>query len=152
MPKVEVTDEAVIDAPPMEVYKAVLDMYAGNAKWSPPSTIYKLRGDNTTVSEGSIVDVTIHGGRGVNFKVCGKFTKIEEAKLIEEEVSGAFIGTGTWTFEPTTEGKTKVQYRFNARTNKLLFSVLSPFVNIGKKHSDMMKQGFKACNSYLCKK
>jgi uncharacterized protein YndB with AHSA1/START domain len=152
MVEIDVTDEAVIEAPPIEVYKAVLDMYAGNAKWSPPSTIYKLRGDATTVSEGSIVDMTIHGGRGVTFKVSGKFTKIEEAKLIEEEVSGAFIGTGTWTFEPTTKGKTKLQYRFNARTNKLLFSVLSPFVNIGKKHSDMMQKEFKACNSYLCKK
>ena len=152
MPKIDVTDEAVIDAPPMEVYTAVLDMYAGNAKWSPPSTIYKLRGHDTTVSKGSIVDMTIHGGRGVTFKVCGKFAKIVEAKSIEEEVSGAFIGTGTWTFEPTTEGKTKVQYRFNARTNKLLFSLLSPFVNIGKKHSDMTQKEFKACNSYLCKK
>jgi hypothetical protein len=95
--------------------------------------------------------MTVHGG-GVTFTVSGKFTKLVEAKLIEEEVAGAFIGTGTWTFEPAKKGKTKVQYRFNARTNKLLFSVLSPFVNIGKKHSDMMQIGFKACNSYLCKK
>ncbi len=151
MAKIDVTDEAVIDAPPMEVYRVVLDMYAGNAKWIPPTTVYKLRGDIPNVIEGSIVEMTMHDG-GVSFKVSCKFTKLVEAKLIEEEVSGAFVGTGTWTFEPATEGKTKVQYRFNARTNKLLFSILSPFVNIGKKHSESMQQGFKACNSHLCKK
>ncbi len=151
MPKIDVTDEGVIDAPPMEVFRAVLDMYPGNAQWSPATTVYKLRGDLPTLCEGSIVDMTIHDGM-VTFKVSGKFTKIVEAKLIEEEVSGAFVGTGTWTFEPTKEGKTKVKYRFVARTNKLLFSLVSPFVNIGKRHSDIMQSQFKACNSYLCNK
>ena len=151
MPQVDVTDEAIIGASPIDVYKAVLDMYAGNAKWAPPGTVYKVRGGAPIVNEGSIVDMTINGG-GVTFKVSGKFTKLVEAKLIIEEVSGAFVGTGTWTFEPAEEGKTKVQYRFNARTNKLMFSILSPFVNIGKKHSEMMQQEFKACNEYLCSK
>ncbi len=67
-------------------------------------------------------------------------------------IAGDFVGTGKWTFEPTSDGKTKVQYRFNATTNRLLFSLVSPFVNIGKNHSDVMQTGFKACNSYLCKK
>ncbi len=151
MPKIDVTDEGVINAPPLEVYKAVLNMYAGNAQWSPPTTIYKLRGDLPALSEGSIVDMTFHDGM-VTFNVSGKFTKIVEPTLIEEEVSGAFIGTGTWTFEPTKDGKTKVKYRFAARTNKLLFSLASPFVNIGKRHSDIMQSQFKACNSYLCNK
>ncbi len=151
MPKIDVTDEAIVDALPIEVYNAVLDMYAGNAEWVPSTTVYKLRGDKPCLCDGSIVDMSIRDGR-VAFNVAGKFTKLVEAKLIEEEISGAFVGTGTWTFEPTKDGKTKVQYRFNAKTNKLLFSLVSPFVNIGKKHSEMMQQEFKRCNSYLCDK
>ena len=151
MPKIDVTDEAIIDAPPIDVYNAVLDLYAGNAEWAPPTTVYKLRGDNPSLREGSIVDMSIRDGR-VAFDVSGKFTKLVEAKLIEEEISGAFVGTGTWTFESTKDGKTKVQYRFNAKTNKLLFSLASPFVDIGKRHSEMMQQEFKALNKYLKKK
>jgi carbon monoxide dehydrogenase subunit G len=80
-----------------------------------------------------------------------KRTKIVEAKSIEEEIAGDSVGTGEWTFEPT-DGKTKVQYRFNCRTNRLLATLVSPFVNIGKGHSEMMQKGFKALNSYLSKK
>ena len=100
--------------------------------------------------EGAIVDVTIHD-RGVTIKMTAKMTKIVEAKAIEEEVSGDFVGTGTWTFEPT-DGKTKVQYRWKVRPKRLSFVLLSPFVDMGKKHSDTMQKGFKALNSYLSKK
>jgi carbon monoxide dehydrogenase subunit G len=111
----------------------------------------KLRGDIPIDHEGAIVDITLHLGRGVTSKMTAKMTKIVEAKSIEEEIAGDSVGTGTWTFEPT-DGKTKVQYRFNARTNRLLATLVSPFVNIGKGHSDMMQKGFKALNSYLSKK
>jgi len=150
MPKIDVTDEAVIDAPPMEVYKAVLDVYAGVAQWMPPMVVYKLRGDMPIVCEGAICDVTLRDG-GVTTKISDKMTKIVEAKLIQVECTGDFVGVGEWTFEPT-DGKTKVQFRFNVRTNRLLFSLVSPFVNIGKRHSDTMQKGFKALNSYLSKK
>jgi hypothetical protein len=150
MPKIDVIDEAVIDSPPMAVYKAVLNEYAGVTHLFMPYFESKLRGDIPIDHEGAIVDMTMHD-RGVTFKASAKMTKIVEAKSIEEEVAGAFVGTGKWTFEPT-DGKTKVQYRFNARTNKLLFSLVSPFVNIGKRHSDTMQKEFKALNSYLSKK
>ena len=151
MPKIDVIDEAVIDAPPMVVYKALLDEIAGVTHWSSPTVVYKLRGDMPMVREGAIVDLTIRDS-GVTTRISGKFTKIVEGKSIEEEYTGDFVGNGIWTFEPTANGKTKVQLRFNARTNRLLFSLLAPFVNIGKKHSDTTQKGFKACNSYLCKK
>ena len=68
-------------------------------------------------------------------KVSYKMTKIVEAKSIEYEESGDFVGTGKWTFEPT-DGKTKVQFRLNVRINRLLISLVSPFVNMEKTHSD----------------
>ena len=76
---------------------------------------------------------------------------MSEAKSIEYEVAGDFEGTGKYTFEPT-DGKTKVQFRWNARPKRLSFVLLSPFVDIGKRHSDTMQKGFKALNSYLSKK
>jgi len=33
MPKIDVTDEAVIDAPPLVVYKAILDEFTGVTHW-----------------------------------------------------------------------------------------------------------------------
>ena len=108
----------------MVVYKALLNEYAGVTHWWMPYLESKLRGD-MPVREGAIFDVTINPtSRIASSKVSDKVTKIVEAKLIEEEVAGDFVGTASWTFEPT-DGKTKVQYRFNARTNKLFFSCLS---------------------------
>jgi hypothetical protein len=33
-----------------------------------------------------------------------------------------------------------------------LATFISPFMNIGNRHSDVMQKGFKALNSYLSKK
>jgi hypothetical protein len=66
------------------------------------------------------------------------------------EIAGDIAGTGTWIFEPT-DGKTKVKYQFRVRTNSLLFSVLSPFVNLEKGHSAEVQQVLKELNSYLLK-
>ena len=148
MPKIDVTDEAVIDAPPMEVYKAILNEYAGITNWFMPILAYKLRGD-MPICEGAIVDITINPTGRMKSKVSEKMIKLVEAMSIEEEVVGDFVGNREWTFEPTTEGKTKVQCRFNVRTNRTLFSLFSPFVDIGKVHSDAMQKGYQALNSYL---
>jgi hypothetical protein len=146
MPKYDVTDEAVIDSPPMVVYKAVLDEYAGVTNWWAPILEFKLRVDLPIDHEGAIGDMLSKGAK-CSFKV----TKIAEGKSIEMDIAGDLVGTGTWTFEPA-DGKTKVKYRSNVRTNKALFSLVSPFVNFGKTHSDNMQKGFKALNNYLSKK
>jgi hypothetical protein len=151
MPKIDVTDEAIIDSPPLEVYKAILDEYAGVTHWFMPILAYKLRGD-MPIREGAVVDITINPTGRMKSKVSEKMTKLVEAKSIEEEVAGDFVGNREWTFEPTPEGKTKVQCHFNVRTTTLFASVISPFVDIGKMHSDAMQKGYKALNSYLNKK
>jgi hypothetical protein len=58
MPKIDVTDEAIIDSPPLEVYKTVLDEYSGVTHWFMPILAYKLRGD-MPIREGAVVDRTI---------------------------------------------------------------------------------------------
>ena len=149
MPKFDVTDETVIDANPKIVYNAILDELAGVTHWSPPNVGYKLRGD-LPIREGSIVDANIRD-KGLTVKFSITVKKLVEYKSIDEELAGDFVGTGNWTFAPTDE-KTKAQYRINAKTNTLLFSLFAPFINTGKSHSDLMQKGFKGCNSYLCKK
>ena len=149
MPKIDVTDEGVIDATPLVTYNALLDEYRGETNWS--GTLYELRGD-LPIREGSIIDFTVNPKSRNKSKFAVKITKMVEGRLIEEELSGALEGIGKWTFEPTADGKTKVQVRMNARTNGLLFSLMSPFVNLGKLVSEGHQQGFKACNSHLSKK
>jgi hypothetical protein len=116
-----------------------------------PALEFKPRGNKQFDCEGAICDLTAHGS-GMSAKFSVKITNIVEAKSIKFDYSGDFIGTGKWTFEPT-DGKTKAQYRLNVRTNRLLFSLIAPFMkNPGKPHSDTIQYGFKALNSYLSKK
>jgi hypothetical protein len=149
MPRIDVNDEGVIDASPMVVYKAVLNELSGITHWWP-MIVYKLRGDIPIDHVGAISDAAAHN-RGVTLRASFKVTKIVEAESIETEIAGDLQGTGTWTFEPIN-GKTKVQYRIDLRTNRLLFSVLSAFVNLGKEHSAEIQKVFKALNSHLSKK
>jgi hypothetical protein len=115
-----------------------------------PILAYKLRGE-LPIREGAIVDITINPKGRLKGRVSEKMIRIVEAKSIEEEVAGDFVGTREWTFEPT-EGKTKVQCHFNVRTNNLLLSLVSPFSDIGKAHSNAMQKGYKALTTYLNKK
>jgi hypothetical protein len=111
----------------------------------------QVRGDIPIDHEGAIYEATINPTSRMKAKFSAKMTKLVEAKLMEEEIAGDFVGTASWTFEPI-EGKTKAQHRFNVRTNNPLMSLFSPFVNFEKRHSDSMQKGFKALNSYLSKK
>jgi ribosome-associated toxin RatA of RatAB toxin-antitoxin module len=151
VPRIDVLDDAVIDSPLMVVYKAIQNEAAGVTHWWMPYLESKPRGNMPTYREGAVFDITVHN-KGMTSKFSEKVTKIVEAKSIEVEfIDGDFVGTGEWTFEPT-DGKTRVRFRFNVRTNRLLFTLLSPFVDIGKAHSETMQRGFKALNSYLSKK
>jgi len=151
MPRIDAMNEAIIVGQPMEVYKALLNEVSGVTNWWMPYMAFKLKVDIPIDHEGAVYEATISPTSRMNAKFSAKMTKIVEAKLIEEEVTGSFIGTGSWTFEPT-DGKTKTQHRFNARTNGVLYSLFSPFVDYKKNHSDIMEKGFKALNSHLSKK
>jgi hypothetical protein len=149
MPKIDAVDEGVIDHPPLVVFKAILNEHAGVTHWWMPHWESKLRKETPVNREGTIFDVTVHGKHTPRFS--SRITKVVEAKLIEVEVRGDFEGTGKWTFEPTN-GKTRVQFRWNVRPKRLSFILASPFVDMGKIHSDVTQKGFKALNSYLNQK
>jgi hypothetical protein len=150
MPKLEVIDEGIINASPMAVYKAILDEYAGITHWWLPVLEFKPRG-NKFDCEGAACDLAAHGS-GMTAKFSVVITKIVEAKSIEFDYSGDFIGTGKWMLEPM-EGKTKARYHLNVRTNRLFFSIIAPFMkNPAKPHSNTIQYGFKALNSFLINK
>jgi uncharacterized protein YndB with AHSA1/START domain len=150
MPKIDATNGSIIDSLPTEVYEAILNEYAGVTNWWMPDVESKLRGEIPIDREGAIVDITLHLGKRITSKMTATMTKIVEAKSIEYNVAGDIIGTGTWTFEPT-DGKTKIQYHLKGKTNRLLATLASPFVNIEKGHSEMMQRGFNALNTHLKK-
>jgi uncharacterized protein YndB with AHSA1/START domain len=149
MTKINVTDKCVIDQPPQEVFRAVLNEYAGVTHWMP-SLQSKLRDNIPVDCVGAICDVTA-GSRGTSTHFSQRVTKIVTNELIEFELGGNFVGTETWTFEPFDD-KTKVQLRWVDATNRLLLSLFSPFIDVAKLHSNAIQQGFTACNNYLCKK
>ena len=151
MQRIDALDEVIIDSSPMEVYTALLNEVSGVTNWWMPYMAFKLRGDIPIDHEGAIYDTTVSPTSRMNAKFSAKMTKVVEGKLIEEEIAGCFVGTASWTFEPI-DGKTKVQHRFNAKTNGLLYSIFSPFVDYKKNHSNIMQKGFKALNSYLINK
>jgi hypothetical protein len=148
MPRIDAFDEAVIDSPPLMVFKTILDEYAGITHWRMPLVESKIREGTRHGREGAIYDAMRHT-RGTP-KGSLRITKIVEGRLIEFEEEGDFVGTGIWTFEPTN-GKTKIGYRWSGRPKRLSFRLLSPFIDIGRMHSDGMQKIFIALNSYLSK-
>lgn len=150
MPRIDAFDESIIDGPPLEVFKALLNEAAGVTHWWLPHWESKPRGEPPFDREGAVFDITVHSGKATA-KFSGKITKIVEAKLIQLEFVGDFVGTGEWKFEPT-DGKTRMQFRWNVRPARLSFRLLSPFIDMGKNHSHVMQKGFEALNSYLTKK
>ena len=108
MPKIDVTDEAVIDSTPMEVYEAILNEYSGVTNWWMPYIEHRNKGDAPIDCEGGICEVIAHG-KGMSARFSQKMTKLVEGKSIEMDIEGDFVGTGTWTFEPVN-GKTRQNF------------------------------------------
>ncbi len=148
-PKYNVVDEGIVEAESVVVFKAVMDELAGVTHWSPPNVTHKIRGD-APLQEGSIFDSSIKA-KGLTTRFTHKVTKIVEGKSIEYDVTGDAIGVGKWIFDPKDQ-MTTVKFLFDFRTNRLLLSVLSPVVDFGKQHSNIMQSLFKACNNYFSSK
>jgi uncharacterized protein YndB with AHSA1/START domain len=148
MSTIIVADEALIDADPSTVFNAIVDELGGITHWWMPHAESKFRGNTEKVNQvGSIIDLTIHSIVTSTFSE--RFTEITQDKLIKVEIfEGDFLGTSEWTFEGS-DGRTKGRYQWNAKSNRLLFTILSPLVNIGEIHSEIMQKGFKALNNYV---
>ena len=149
MPNIDVIDEVIINSTPSEVCKAILNEAEGKTNWWMPHWESKLRGNIPINEVGAIFDMTVH--RTGKPRLSGKVTEIVEGRLIKTELSGDFEGTGEWTFEPM-KGKTRLQYRWTVKPKKPLFRLISPFMDLGKSHSEVMQRGFEALEIFLTKK
>ena len=150
MPRIDVVDKTIIDSQPAIVFNALLDEFEGAKNWWMPHWEAKMKGNVPFRQVGGTIDITVH--RIGTPRWSSRSVEIVPSKLLQADFfEGDFLGNGEWSLEPIGD-KTKVKFRFNVKTNKLLFTLVSPFVNIGKIHSDVMQKGFKALNSYLSKK
>jgi hypothetical protein len=149
MVKIDVTDEAVMDVPPMVVYATFLNELFGVTKWWMPHIKFDPFG--SIACEGAVFGATINPNGRNSLKCSAKVTKLVERRLIELEYAGDFAGTGIYTFEPKG-GKTVTRFRFTVRPKKWLFRLIAPFVDTAKAHSQVMQLGFKSCNDYLTNK
>jgi hypothetical protein len=149
MVKIDVTDEAVIDGPPMTVYNAFLNELLGVTNWWMPNIRFNPK--CSTACEGSVFDATINPKSKTSLRCSVKIIKLIEEKLIELEYGGDFEGTGVYTFE-AKDGKTRTLFRFIVRPKKMFFRFIAPFVDTAKAHSKVMQLGFKSCNDYLVQK
>ena len=149
MAKIDVTNEAVMDVPPMAVYNAFLNELFGVTKWWMPHIKFNPLG--LIACEGAVFDATINPEGRTSLRCSAKVTNLVEGRLIELEYAGDFVGTGIYTFEPKGE-KTVTRFRFTVRPKKWLFRLIAPFVDTAKAHSQVMQLGFKSCNDYLTNK
>ncbi len=147
MSRIDVVDEAIVDADPSRAFKALIDEANGRTRWWMPVWEAKLRGEKEYGQKGSAIDITVHCTGTPKFS--SRVTEVIEGKSLNVEFfEGDFLGNGEWTFEPI-DGKTKVRFRFNVVPHRLMFRILAPFVNFGKIHSDVMQAGFKGMNRCL---
>ena len=147
MARYDVVDEGIIDADCSTVFKAYTDEFGGITRLWTPLWESKPRGDDIIVQKGTVADIMVHY-KGTT-KFAARVTEFVKDKLfIEEFFEGDFIGTGEWTYEPF-DGKTKVRFRFKVKTNGLLITFAALFIDIGKRHSELVQELFKAWNRYL---
>ncbi len=150
--KMYASNEAIINGSPEIVYKAILNEYGGFTHWWTFIQESIPRGNVPIDQEGSLVDIVIHSERAKGTpKFTYKLTKMVEAKSIDVEVTGNIEGKAKWTFEPCDGGKTKVNFEWDVKPKRLMYMLLSPFVDMAKIHSDVMQCGYKALNDYLAK-
>ena len=146
----DVFDEAIINAKPDVVYKALVVEYSGKTDWWKSRVESKLREGRAVDRPGALLDITVHGGMSIKFTT--KTVEVKKNELWRSEyVEGHFRGEGVWKLE-AVDRNTRLSYHWSCRPSGLLMRILGPLVNIPKGHSEVVKVGFAALSEYLKKK
>jgi hypothetical protein len=149
MPEIDVVDEAIIDAEPAVVAKAIMDEAMGKTHWWLPHWEAKPRGGIPPDQVGGMTDITIR--RGVTIRFTAKTLEVNESVLRVQFVEGAYRGEGLWTFE-RVDGKTRLRYRWRVRPAgwlRWLLLLAPPSEKAGGSHHEVMKAGFEGLSRYL---
>ena len=148
MPKIDVVDEAIIEADPSVVFELMMDELSGAKKWWMPHWEAEPRGNVPLRQIGGMIDITVH--RIGTSRWAARTVEIVNDRLIKlENFEGDFIGSEEFTFEPL-DGKTKVKSRWIVEPNRMLLSLFYPL--IPRIHSNVMRKGYAALNDYLNEK
>jgi hypothetical protein len=140
-------DEAVIDADPVEVFRALIDECNGRTRWWMPHLEAKSRDGKSFGAEGSTIDVTIHrlGTPRLGVRLTGE---VEGKKMNWEIFEGDSLGTAEWTFEPVSPGRTRVILRWDVVLKRPLYRMFGPRI-LGRVHKGVVHAGFDGMNRYL---
>ena len=143
MAEFDVFDEAIINAKPDVVYKALLS----GAAHHKVNTKTKLREGSAQDQLGALTEITLPSGFPIKFTA--KTVEVRKNELWRTQyVEGAFRGEGVWKFE-AVDGNTKISFHWRASPSTLLLRILAPLVNIPKQHSALMKKLFASLNEYV---
>ncbi|HVZ34937.1 MAG TPA: SRPBCC family protein [Polyangiaceae bacterium] len=144
MREIDVTDEALIHADPGAVFKAIIDLMAGDGSWWHPHLLVSPLGAPKPGQVGGLAEIRVPGR--------ARFTaRVEEvvapAQLRVAYVSGTFRGTGRWSFDPEAAG-TRIRFRWQVVPQHWwMRGLVAPLVQ--RNHSRVMHIGFKLLDAHL---
>lgn len=149
MKRYSATDEAVIHARPPEVFRALLDEFSGVTHWWAPHVRITPVSDPPFDHVGATARSAVHSGVTVYF--LWRIAASEPDRLIRiEYVEGDLVGVATLTLEPT-HGGTLLSYEWDTRPVSWRARLLAPILNMGKRHSEVMRRGPEGLEAYLSK-
>jgi uncharacterized protein YndB with AHSA1/START domain len=142
-----VVDEAVIDADPVRVFRALIDECNGRTHWWMPHLEAKPRDGKPFGEEGSTFDMTVHrlGTPRLGVRLT---SEVEGRAMTWEIFEGDSLGKAEWTFEPIAPGRTKVILRWDVVLKRPLYKMFGPRI-LGRVHSGVMRAGFNGMSSHL---
>jgi len=145
MPSYDVTDEAIIDATPERVFRALVDEYAGLTHWWAQVESRPV-GDIPFGQVGAICTVTVRNHGTARFS--WRTAEILENHFIRfEYLDGDLVGYGDLKLEPVGD-KTRVEYRWRVKTRGKAH-IIAPLLNIRRRHSEVIRAGFRALGEEL---
>lgn len=142
MPSYDITDHAIIDATPEQIFQVLVDEYAGRTHWWT-QVESKPIGDIPFGQVGAVCTVTVRNHGTARFT--WRTARIIEDHLIRfEYLDGDLVGYGDLKLEPVGD-KTRIEYHWKVKTRGKAH-IIAPLLNIKKRHSEVIHAGFKALN------
>lgn len=139
MSSYNIVDEAVLDASPDTVWKAILAEFRGARRWWVPWVTFKP-GVAPIDQVGGEVHATIHTRGiekpGLRLHFTARTRSIDPGRrLVADYVGGAFRGSGDFALVPVDGGdRTRLTMHWRARPHGWV-RLLTKVVNVGKEHS-----------------
>ncbi|MEU9080454.1 SRPBCC family protein [Kitasatospora sp. NPDC004745] len=149
----DLVDEAVINAPAPQVWKALIAELNGAATWWTPHNTFEP-GSTGPEHVGGTTLVTVHtkgvdkGGPKLRFTATT--TRITPGEhYAADYTDGAFRGQATFTLTPTEDDtKTRLTMTFTASPHGWL-KLLAKVADIPAQHSSATHNAFKHLNTHL---